>query len=340
MTSNSNNRRFNVHRPVLAAQVLHMLDPKPGDIVWDLTMGAAGHSALFLEKIQPQGFLLGVDRDPQIAEMGIANLEHEGWKRGEHFDVTVTRFSQIREWATDTPTAAKDPDIILADLGVSSLQLDEAERGFSFRNNGPLNMQMTRGESTSQNAAEIVNNASAAELERIFREYGEERWAKRITLKIVEARDSGKIETTSKLREIIAAAVPRKAWPPNVDVSTRVFQALRIAVNEELDELDRLLEMLPSLLNKKGARAGIISFHSLEDRRVKQAFRKMSAGCTCPREIPQCVCNRKPSFKMLAPGGLTADESESADNPRARSARLRGIERIDHSDDARRSVKK
>ncbi|MDD4278667.1 MAG: 16S rRNA (cytosine(1402)-N(4))-methyltransferase RsmH [Candidatus Sumerlaeales bacterium] len=320
-----------VHTPVLLSQVCEMLSPNPGDVIWDLTVGAAGHAATLLRLAQPNGFLLGIDRDPEIAEIAVKNLEAAGFIRGKDFEILVSRFSEIA--SIDFPNEiSKTPDIILADLGVSSLQFDEAARGFSFRNDGPLNMQMNADEKGSRNAADIIANCSLSELEHIFRTYGEEKWSRRIASVIVEQRQIKPILTTRSLRETVASAVPRKAWPQNVDVATRVFQALRIAVNNELDELDTMLEQLPALLKKNGSRAGIISFHSLEDRRVKQAFRAMTIGCICPKELPCCVCGHTAEFKLLSSGGLTADKQEVENNPRSRSARLRGTIRIKNAD--------
>lgn len=304
-----------------------MLHPQTGDVIWDMTIGAAGHAEQLLKMATPGGFLLGFDRDPQIAKIAVQNLESAGFERGRDFEIINERFGNTER--LPTLERAAHPDVLLADLGVSSLQFDQSTRGFSFRHNGPLNMMMDPTEENTTNAAQIIATASIEELESIFRTYGEERWARRIACVIVERREKEPITTTHELHDVVSAAVPRKAWPLHINVATKVFQALRIAVNNELGELDSLLNHLPAILTKVGSRAGIISFHSLEDRRVKQAFRTMSTGCTCPPDFPKCVCGKTAKFQLLSTGGMIATEEETGANPRARSARLRGVKRIE-----------
>jgi 16S rRNA (cytosine1402-N4)-methyltransferase len=209
---------------------------------------------------------------------------------------------------------------------VNSLHLDRAERGFSLKREGPLDMRMNPQETGAASAADLVNGWPEEELERIFRQYGEERFSYRIAQAIVMRRSTESFKTTRELQEVVAGAIPRRAWPPRLDPATRVFQALRIAVNGELDELDAVLAAFPGLLNP-GGRAGIISFHSLEDRRVKEAFRELARGCICPPELPVCMCGRQPQYKLLGPRPITAGEKEIEENPRARSAKLRVIEK-------------
>jgi 16S rRNA (cytosine1402-N4)-methyltransferase len=188
-------------------------------------------------------------------------------------------------------------------------------------------MRMSPQDSGDPSAAEVVNTSSEAELERIFRQYGEERFARRVAQAIIRARAERPFRTTWELREVVAGAIPRRAWPPKLDPATRVFQALRIEVNRELEELEALLSALPGLM-RPGGRAGIISFHSLEDRRVKEAFRGMSRGCVCPPKFPVCQCNRKQEFAVLTGRVVIAEPDEVQENPRARSAKFRVVERL------------
>ncbi len=314
-----------IHKPVMVVEVMELLEPKPGMTVVDATIGAGGHAAALLPRICPGGFLLGVDRDPQAAELAERALVRAGFTRGSHFDIEVRRFSQVDEALARRRISGAD--IILADLGVCSLHLDEPSRGFSLRRAGPLDMRLDPTDSSAPTAADIVNTATQDELARIFRDYGEERWAKRIARAIVRERGRQPIRTTTQLREIVANAIPRRLWPPNIDPATRVFQALRIAVNRELDELDEFLAKLPRLL-RRGGRAAVISFHSLEDRRVKQRFRELARECTCPPEWPRCQCGGKSEFRLVTRKPVMATEVEIAENPRARSGKLRVIERL------------
>lgn len=319
-----------VHRPVLLRESVDLLDLRPGLTVVDGTVGAAGHSRSFLEKVSPGGFLLGVDRDPQVAELAARELMRAGFTRGEQFEVGVWRFSQLDEALARRHITGVDR--LFLDLGVNSLHLDRPERGFSLKREGPLDMRMNPQEPGAPSAADLVNGLPEAELDRIFRQYGEERFARRIAQAIAKARAAEPLRTTARLQEVVAGAIPRRAWPPRMDPATRVFQALRIAVNGELDELDAVLEMLPGLL-RPGGRAGIISFHSLEDRRVKEAFRGLARGCVCPPELPVCMCGRQPQYRLVVRRPVTAGEEEVEANPRARSAKLRVVERLENPPD-------
>jgi len=312
-----------VHKPVLMAQSLRFLGLQPGMVVLDGTLGAAGHATEFLKAIQPGGFLIGLDRDPQVAELAVRNLEAAGFARGSQFEVEVTRFSGFRKALERRRVAA--PDRLFLDLGVCSLHLDEAKRGFSLRREGPLDMRLNPGEPGTRSAAEILATETESRLSWIFEKYGEERFARRVAREIVSARGREPLETTSQLRELVARSIPRKAWPPQVDVATRVFQALRIEANQELAELDEVLKQLPEIM-KTGGRAGIISFHSLEDRPVKKAFREWAQGCVCPPELPICVCSNEPSIRILTPKPAVAETEEVEANPRSRSAKLRVAE--------------
>jgi 16S rRNA (cytosine1402-N4)-methyltransferase len=314
-----------MHRPVLLAETLGLLQPRPGQVAVDATVGTAGHAKVFCEKIQPEGFLLGIDRDPQVAELAARELMSAGFTRGRQFEIEVRRFSTVDEALARRRISSLD--WLLADLGVHSLHLDLADRGFSLKRDGPLDMRMNPAEGSAPSAADIVNGADEPDLARIFAEYGEERFARQVARAVVRERAKSPITTTGRLREVVAAAIPQRFHPPQVDVATRVFQALRIAVNGELEELDALLVKLPGLL-RVGGRAAIISFHSLEDRRVKDAFRLLARVCKCPPESPVCTCGRQPEFRVLTAKPIAASAAEVSENPRARSARLRGIERI------------
>lgn len=302
-----------------------MLDLKQGQVVVDGTVGAAGHARLMAKDVMPGGFLLGLDQDPQVAELAARELISAGFTRGEQFDVEVRRFSQF-----DLALASRRIsgfDRLLLDLGVNSLHLDTAERGFSMKRDGPLDMRMNPSDPGRRSAAEVVATEDATTLSRIFDKFGEERHAWRIAQVLVKAREIEPIQTTARLRELVAGAIPRRAWPDKIDPATRVFQALRIEVNGELDELDEVLEKLPGLA-KPGARIAIISFHSLEDRRVKDAFRSWCRGCICPPEMPVCGCGQSPMFRAITTRVVTASEAEVAENPRSRSAKLRVVERL------------
>ncbi|HBA89908.1 MAG TPA: 16S rRNA (cytosine(1402)-N(4))-methyltransferase, partial [Geobacter sp.] len=216
-------------------------------------------------------------------------------------------------------------DGFVLDLGVSSHQLDRDERGFSFMHDAPLDMRMDR--SCGESAADLVNTRSEAELFRIISEYGEERWAKRVASFIVAAREKSPIETTLQLVDVIKGAIPKAKWEERLHPATRTFQALRIEVNQELESLKDGLAALLGVL-RQGGRGAVISFHSLEDRIVKESFREAATGCTCPKELPLCVCGRVPGFKLVTRKPLTARDDEVAANPRSRSAKLRVVEKI------------
>lgn len=310
-----------VHVPVLLAESLELLDLRPGMVVVDGTVGAAGHAREFLTRIQPGGFLLGLDRDPQVAELAVRELLSAGFTRNEQFEVENRRYSTFDQALAGRGLSHFDR--LFVDLGVCSLHLDVGERGFSLKREGVLDMRMNPREPGTRSAAELVNEAEEEELARIFETYGEERFAWRVARAIGTARRSRPIRTTTELREIVAAAIPRKAWPPRVDPATRVFQALRIAVNRELEELELLLAKLPGAM-KPGSRAGIISFHSLEDRMVKRAFAALTQACVCPPELPVCMCGGTAPFRATS---VAPTPDEVAANPRARSARLRVLVR-------------
>jgi 16S rRNA (cytosine1402-N4)-methyltransferase len=307
------------HIPVLPAEVLHYLAPQPGGIYLDGTVGGAGHAAMILDASAPDGILVGLDRDEEALAAARIKLAPYG-KRAQLLQSNFAGLAEVVEKLGFTGI-----DGFLLDLGVSSHQLDSGERGFSFLQDAPLDMRMDAG--SGGTAAELVNGLAEEELARIIREYGEERWAKRIAAFIVHARAEAPIETTARLVDIIKGAIPRGAWEDRLHPATRTFQALRIAVNDELGSLELGVGAGIRLLNK-GGRGVVISFHSLEDRLVKNSFRGLARGCTCPKMLPRCVCNFTPQVKVLTGKPVTADDAEVRANSRARSAKLRAVEKL------------
>jgi len=305
------------HVPVLSHEVIAVLNPKPGKNYIDATLGFGGHSELILEATNPDGRLLGIDQDENALAYATERLK----PYGERFQAIQGNFSEIEELASDCKVTGG----ILADIGVSSVQLDEAERGFSFSKPGPLDMRMDRSQPLT--AGEIVNTWEESKIMKIIREYGEERFANRITSHIVEARTNGHIETTTELAEIVASAIPRKFWPKGINPATRTFQGLRIAVNDELTVLTRFLPAATNIL-QPGARLAVITFHSLEDRIVKNFMRERANPCTCPPQFPKCICDKTADIKLVTKKPVAATETEISTNPRARSAKLRVIEKL------------
>jgi len=298
------------HLPVLAPELIALVDPGPGETVVDCTFGGGGHARLAAERIGPTGTLIAIDRDPSAAER-FAEIEPEL--------VSGTRFvrGDFADSLSDLRAAGVRPDVVLMDLGVSSQQLDNWERGFSYSYDAPLDMRMDTEQSLS--AIEIVNEWPAKRLETALREYGEERYARSIAAEIVRRRP---LETTSELVEAIRAAVPPAYRFGRGHPAKRSFQAIRIAVNSELESLDRGLADAWEML-APGGRLGAISFHSLEDRRVKRFFAERARGCICPPELPVCVCGHEPEAELVSRRALRPSEAEIERNPRSRSARLR-----------------
>ena len=304
------------HDPVLFNEILELLRPAREDGTFvDATVGLGGHAEGLLEA-SPRLRLLAIDRDPEALERSRQRLSRFGDRvtlvRGRHESL----IDILKQHGIAQVTG------LLADLGVSSMQLDDPARGFSFRFDGPLDMRMG-SEGTS--AADLVNSLDEYELMRIIRDYGEEPMARRIANAIVTARGEEPITTTTRLSEVIRSV--KKSRPHQIDPSTLTFQALRIATNRELVELDRFADDAVSVL-EPGARAGIISFHSLEDRIVKRAFRRMEGECTCPPGMPVCGCGAKAIVEILTRHPVTASEEELERNPRSRSAKLRVVERL------------
>jgi 16S rRNA (cytosine1402-N4)-methyltransferase len=307
------------HTPVLTTETINALQPRAGGRYIDATLGGGGHAEEVLRMSGPQGALLGIDADPEALSLARSRLAPFGARI-----VTVeSYFDRISFVARE---AGFDPvDGILFDLGVSSMQLERSDRGFSFQTDGPLDMRL--GPSADRTAVDLVNGLSVAELQRIFQEYGEERYARRIAQSIVAQRAHGRIQTTAELARTVTSAVPARDSRTRIHPATRVFQALRIAVNDELIRLSAALPQATDLL-RAGGRLVVISFHSLEDRIVKRFMREESRGCVCPPGIPVCACGHAPRLQPLTARPISASLEEITANPRARSAKLRAAERV------------
>ncbi len=302
------------HVPVLLNETLDGLNIKPGGVYIDGTCGGGGHSEQIAKRLTA-GRLLGIDRDPDAVKAASERLSPYNAK------VVYGNYSDIAEIAAAEGISATDG--ILLDLGVSSHQLDAAERGFSYRLDAPLDMRMSQ---EGETAADLVNSLSEEELSRIFFEYGEEKFSRKIAAEIIRQREDKPIETTGELADIIGRAVPAK-FKRDKNPCKKTFQALRIAVNHEFEHLDKGLDAAFELL-KSGGRLCVITFHSLEDRIVKQRFASFCKGCICPPDFPQCVCGRTPRGKLINKKPIEASERELAENNRSRSAKLRIIEKL------------
>lgn len=304
------------HIPVLFNETIDSLRVKPDGVYVDCTAGGGGHAAAVLERLSPEGRLIAIDRDPDA----IANLEEKF--RGEpRLTLVHGNFADVEDIVREAGVYGADG--VLADLGVSSYQLDTPERGFSFHSDAPLDMRMSK---EGRSARDVVNGCTEAELRRILYAYGEEKFAPSIAKRIVEERAKKPIETTFELAEIVKSGIPARARREGGHPARRSFQAIRIEVNGELQHLEQSVEAMFSVLNVGGV-LSVITFHSLEDRAVKLTFRKLCEGCTCPPSFPVCVCGKTPRGK-LAGKPVVPSEEELAENPRARSARLRSIERL------------
>lgn len=306
------------HVSVLLNECIEALDIKEDGIYVDCTLGGAGHSSEIVKMLSNKGRLIGIDQDKDALKAAEIKLK-------EYSNVTFVHnnFYNIEEILCDLKVEKVDG--ILMDLGVSSYQLDEAERGFSYMKDAPLDMRMNRDKDFS--AYDVINTYSEDELYRIIRDYGEEKFAKRIASFIVNKREEKLIETTLELVEIIKGAIPAKARREGPHPAKRTFQAIRIEVNSELSILNRAIEDGVNRLND-GGRMAIITFHSLEDRIVKNKFRDLAVQCRCPREFPVCVCNEKAKVKVITRKAIDPTKEEVEENPRSRSAKLRVIEKI------------
>jgi 16S rRNA (cytosine1402-N4)-methyltransferase len=301
------------HVPVLADEVRQLLAIRPGETVVDATFGAGGHAALLAADLHGEGRLIAIDRDPT------ARTYFERFRKRTGIQGRFLRgdFAVVLEQLAENGVRA---DAILFDLGVSSMQIDRPERGFSYAADAPLDMRMDP--SADLSARELVNEASERELTRIFRSYGEERYAKQIARAILRRRREQPFERTGELVETIKAAIPAPARFGDGHPAKRVFQALRIAVNDELTALEDALPAAVELL-RPGGRLAVISFHSLEDRIVKRFLREQERGCTCPPDFPVCVCGNEPVLRATPRRAIRPSSRETAANPRAASARLR-----------------
>ena len=303
------------HVPVLYNEVMDALDIKADGIYVDGTLGGGGHSSGICERLSEKGTLIGVDRDTAALEAAGERLKDYACQR-VYLHTNYSDVEAIKE------AAGGKVDGILLDLGVSSFQLDTAERGFSYMHDAPMDMRMNEDDAFT--AYQVVNEYSEQELAKIIKEYGEEKWASRIAKFIVSERKLKPVETTGELVEIIKKAIPAAARREGPHPAKRTFQAIRIEVNAELEHLKRALDTLPDIL-APGGRLAIITFHSLEDRMVKVAFDKRLNPCTCPKEFPVCVCG---NVKKITRKPLVAGEKELDVNPRSRSAKLRVIEKL------------
>ena len=304
-----------VHEPVLAREVVELLRPAPGMVILDGTLGGGGHSGLLLEG---GARVIALDKDPRALASASARLARFG-----------EAFRAVRSDFRDAPAVLSalgldGVDGALVDLGVSSPQLDDPSRGFSFQRAGPLDMRMSEEGETLQG---LLRRIDVRELARILHQYGEEPFARPVARAIKAAVERDETLDTARLAEIVAGAIPRKAWPRRIHPATRTFQALRIAVNDELGALAAWLDGLPALLHA-GGRAAAIAFHSLEDRMVKERFRALTQACTCPPDLPVCACGARAGFAAVTRKAVQASEDEVARNPRARSARLRAVEKL------------
>jgi len=306
------------HIPVLADEVRQLLAIEPGETVVDATFGAGGHASLLASDLRGKGRLIAIDRDPDAR----AYFDRYRKQTGVQGRFLRGDFAIVLEQLADNGARA---DAILFDLGVSSMQIDRPERGFSYAADAPLDMRMDP--SADYSARELVNEASERELVRIFRQFGEERYAKQIARAIVRRRRQEPFERTGELVDTIKAAIPGPARFGDGHPAKRVFQALRIAVNDELTALEDALPAAVDLLNP-GGRLAVISFHSLEDRIVKRFLRDQEHGCTCPPDFPVCVCGQEPVLRATPRRAIRPSARETASNPRAASARLRAAVKV------------
>lgn len=307
------------HIPVMLNECIDGLDIKPDGIYVDCTMGGAGHSSVIADKLSPQGTLICIDKDKEAIAVGTERLKDKKPK------IIFVNDDFKNYQAILQQNNIEKVDGVLIDLGVSSYQIDNAERGFSYRFDAPLDMRMNTSQSLS--AYEVVNNYSYEELIKILFEYGEEDFAKSIARNIIKSRESKAIETTGELVKIIEASVPAKILHKGGSVAKKTFQAIRIEVNGELTELDNALSQMIFSLNKDG-RLVVLTFHSLEDRIVKNVFKEQATGCICPKELPICVCHHKEVVKLINKKPIVASTEELKINSRSTSAKLRIVQKL------------
>ena len=304
------------HTPVLLNEALHWLNPRRDGVYVDATVGGGGHAEAILERIIPGGRLIGIDRDEVAVEAAAARLA----RFGEAVVLVRQNYAAIKEVLR---TLGLDQvDGVLFDLGASSMQFADRSRGFSFQEPGPLDMRMDRRQPVT--AADLVNRLGERELADLIWRYGEERWSRRIARAIAGSRP---IHTTQALAEVVAGSIPRRQWPRGIHPATRTFQALRIATNDELLNLEKALPDAAEVLREAG-RLCAMTFHSLEDRTIKHTFLRLSRGCTCPPGASACTCGGKQWLRILTKKPVLPSPEEVQRNPRARSAKLRAAERI------------
>lgn len=310
----------NLHKPVLPAETVQFLKPLTGGVLVDATLGLGGHSESILANFD-ETKIIGIDQDARAIDFAKERLE----KFGDRINIFQANFSDLKKVLADAETEKVDG--ILADLGVSSLQFDSETRGFSFRFDAPLDMRMD-ADADTETAAELLAELSEFEIARIIYEYGEEKFSRRIARRIVERRERGEpVKTTKELAELVERSVKR-GKKDKIHPATKTFQALRIAVNGELEILEQFIRDAVDSLNKDG-RLVVITFHSLEDRIVKQTFQKLSGKCFCPPRMPQCVCGAVKEIEILTRKPIVPSEEETQANPRARSAKLRACLKLD-----------
>ncbi len=308
------------HTPAMLKEVITCLNCRPGKTFVDGTLGGAGHAGAICDRITPGGVFIGIDQDIDAINHAKAVLQSDDLQ----IHILHGNFFRLPELLSQLKVRAVDG--ILLDLGLSQHQLENSGRGFSFRRDEPLDMRMDIR--SPQTAGQLVNNLAQKDLQKIFKDYGEERWAGQIARKIIKARSQNEIRTSSQLAQIVAESIPgRAASTQKIHPATRLFMALRIAVNRELERLETFMEFAVDYLNP-GGRLCVLSFHSLEDRIVKQRFKALEKGCTCPPRLPQCVCGQKPCIRIITKKVARPTNEEIAANAMARSTRLRAVEKI------------
>ncbi len=307
------------HTPILKHDVAVLLSLKPGMVIVDGTLGGGGHAEAILEEIIPNGLLIGIDRDPEAIEATNIRLK----RFGKNFIAVRGNYNDIEKILYEK--GIHNVDGVLLDLGVSSHQLDTVERGFSYRYDAKLDMRMDPDDKLT--AKTIVNEYSESELARVIYRYGEEKFSRRIASRIVQARKNKEIETTFELVELIKDGIPAAARRKGGHPAKRTFQALRVEVNGEIEDLEETVRNIIELLNDKGHLC-VIAFHSLEDRAIKHTMRELENPCTCPSEIPYCICGEKSKGKVITKKPIRAKAEELEENPRSSSAKLRCFERI------------
>lgn len=311
------------HTPVMAQQAVDGLGLKSGSIVLDCTLGGGGHSMLIAQSISDGGTLIGIDEDPMAIEAASQRIFTEF--PDLDFRPMQGNFSNLDQILCKAQVPGVDA--VLMDLGLSSPQIDFPERGFSYMQDAPLDMRRDPSNRNSLTAAEVIANSNTTDLTRIFRNYGEEKWASKIAAAIVMQRKKAPIKTTMQLVDVIKSAIPVSAQRSGGHPAKRVFQALRIEVNHELEDLKIAVEAAVRWLFPQG-RIAVISYHSLEDRIVKESFTNFAQGCVCPLDLPVCACGKKPKLEILTKKPMVPAKDEMQDNPRSRSAKLRIAKKI------------